>query len=151
RDSTHGGFQPYIGTRESGYAYDFAVYLSVLSNLNINSRGLWSTRIATEFTNYWLPYQCGNGTSFTPAGCGVVTTTIAGTGALSQSVNPTVMVGTGTSFLTSLKTGIVRAVVTKGGTGYTSPPSVNASGCSGYSMTAAISGGAVTGVTVNTR
>lgn len=144
RDITHGFQGPYFGIRESGYAYNMAVMLSVVSNVDVNSHGLWTTRIANEFTNYWSPYQCP---SVYNNGCGKISTQIAGTVALTNG-NPSI-VGTGTSFTTAFAVGAVRAVVSYGGSGYKSPPTVTSPSYAGASFTAVIGGGQVTAITIN--
>ena len=143
RDITQGYQGPYYGTRESGYAYDFAVYLSQISNVNVNTHGLWSTRIASEFANYWLPYQCPSSYN---AGCSKITTQIAGTVTTNGT---TALVGTGTAFTTAFSVGMTRAVVTYGGSGYGSAPTVTQSSCSGCVFTANMSGGSVASITIN--
>lgn len=144
RDITQGYQGLYFGARESSYAYNFAVYLSVLSNVNVNSHGLWTARIANEFANYWLPYQCPSNYN---AGCGKLTASITGT---VTTHGTTTLTGSGTAFSSAFSVGAQRAVVTYGGTGYGSAPTVTSSSYSGASFTANMSGGSVASITINT-
>lgn len=145
RNTTSGYVGPYLGARESSYAFNAAETLAESFDVNVNSHGLWSTRVADGFNTYWKPYQCTVGNKYAAA-CGQVNTQMAGTIAVN---NTTTITGTGTAFLSALGIGIVRAVVTDGGSGYGSAPTVTGA-CSGCVLTPNMSGGSVASVTVTT-
>lgn len=57
RGADNGYTSPNYGVRDSGYAYLYAVHLAKVHPIEA-VRNAYLTRVMTELTNYWIPFQC---------------------------------------------------------------------------------------------